>query len=275
MEIKNETSTVLEDIYHTHDNNIAVESGGKRDSKILLSIIVLAVIGIVFGFWRMGGILERPLHKITVADIRSSYSDTDIAQNLALFGETSQAQLSAKDTDGDGLNDYDEINVYKTSPYLEDMDSDGVSDFEEIKQGTNPNCLGNNCNIEPDAIVQGGEESADIAALNNGITEISPSYLRTLLEKSGIASSYIQQLTDKEILEVYYATVPPGTQINPLASNTNVSNTNTATPQGQDIQKMSPQELRSFLIKSGMSKEMLDNFSDDEILQVLKETAGQ
>ena len=111
MEIKNETSIVLEDIYHTHDNNIAVESGGKRDSKILLSIIVFAVIGIVFGFWRMGGILERPLHKITVADIRSSYSDTDIAQNLALFGETSQAQLSAKDTDGDGLNDYDEINV--------------------------------------------------------------------------------------------------------------------------------------------------------------------
>ena len=275
MEIKNETSIVLEDIYHTHDNNIAVESGGKRDSKILLSIIVLAVIGIVFGFWRMGGILERPLHKITVADIRSSYSDTDIAQNLALFGETSQAQLSAKDTDGDGLNDYDEINVYKTSPYLEDMDSDGVSDFEEIQQGTNPNCLGNNCNIEPEAFVQGGEESADIAALNNGITEISPSYLRTLLEKSGIASSYIQQLTDKEILEVYYATVPPGTQINPPASNTNVSNTNTAIPQDQDIQKMSPQELRSFLIKSGMSKEMLDNFSDDEILQVLKETTSQ
>ena len=150
-----------------------------------------------------------------------------------------------------------------------------VSDFEEIKQGTNPNCLGNNCNIEPEAMVQGGEESADIVALNNGITEISPSYLRTLLEKSGIASSYIQQLTDKEILEVYYATVPPGTQINPPASNTNVSNTNTAAPQGQDIQQMSPQELRSFLIKSGMSKEMLDNFSDDEILQVLKETTSQ
>lgn len=275
MQTKNESSTVLEDIYHTHIGNVRIENGKNSDSKILLGIIVFAVAGIIFGFWRMGGILQRPLHAITVADIRGSYSDTDIAQNLVISDTTNQTELMAQDTDGDSLSDYDEINIHKTSQYLEDTDSDGVSDFEEIQQGTNPNCLGNNCDREPQIAVPGAEAGADIGAQTNGIAEITPSYLRTLLQNSGIDQSYIQQLTDKEILDVYYATAAQGTQTSSPVADTNASNTNTTIPQGQDIQKMPPQELRAFLVKSGMSEEMLNNFSDAEILQVLKETTSQ
>ncbi len=36
------------------------------------------------------------------------------------------------DTDGDGISDYDEINIHDTSPYLEDSDGDGISDYDEI-----------------------------------------------------------------------------------------------------------------------------------------------
>ncbi|QQG52229.1 MAG: hypothetical protein HY931_02695 [Candidatus Falkowbacteria bacterium] len=51
-----------------------------------------------------------------------------------------------KDTDSDGLSDYDEFNVYQTSPYLEDSDSDGLADNVEVKNGTDANCpLGQNC----------------------------------------------------------------------------------------------------------------------------------
>lgn len=42
------------------------------------------------------------------------------------------------DTDGDGLNDYDEVNKYGTNPILVDTDTDGVSDGREIELGTNP-----------------------------------------------------------------------------------------------------------------------------------------
>ena len=34
-------------------------------------------------------------------------------------------EMKTKDTDGDGLNDYEESRVYQTSPYLADSDSDG------------------------------------------------------------------------------------------------------------------------------------------------------
>lgn len=42
------------------------------------------------------------------------------------------------DSDGDGLSDSDEINIYKTDPYKADTDGDGIPDGVEVAQGTNP-----------------------------------------------------------------------------------------------------------------------------------------
>lgn len=44
-----------------------------------------------------------------------------------------------KDSDGDTLSDYNEINKYATSPILSDTDMDGLTDDYEIKIGLNPN----------------------------------------------------------------------------------------------------------------------------------------
>ncbi|HMV65325.1 MAG TPA: hypothetical protein PKA64_00650 [Myxococcota bacterium] len=42
------------------------------------------------------------------------------------------------DTDGDGLNDFDELNVYETNPLSEDTDNDGDIDSMEIEFGLDP-----------------------------------------------------------------------------------------------------------------------------------------
>lgn len=61
-----------------------------------------------------------------------------------LTGDEKQQQemetLKKQDTDTDGLDDYNELYVYRTSPYLKDSDSDGTEDQAEITQGEDPNC---------------------------------------------------------------------------------------------------------------------------------------
>lgn len=42
------------------------------------------------------------------------------------------------DTDGDGINDGDEVNIYHTNPLLADTDGDGIKDGDEVAAGTNP-----------------------------------------------------------------------------------------------------------------------------------------
>ena len=42
------------------------------------------------------------------------------------------------DTDGDGLNDAEELSDYATIPLLADTDGDGVEDADEVTAGSNP-----------------------------------------------------------------------------------------------------------------------------------------
>src|SRR5690348_8570869 len=44
----------------------------------------------------------------------------------------SDKAAAQQDTDGDGLSDAEELNLYGTSPVLSDTDGDGFSDFQEI-----------------------------------------------------------------------------------------------------------------------------------------------
>ena len=51
----------------------------------------------------------------------------------------SDEELMERDSDGDGLSDYDEIYIYGTDPLNPDTDGDGLSDYDEIfLYGTDP-----------------------------------------------------------------------------------------------------------------------------------------
>jgi hypothetical protein len=62
--------------------------------------------------------------------------DSDGLDNLAEF------QLGAdpnnEDTDGDGLSDGEEVNIYNTNPVHADTDRDKIRDGEEVANNTNP-----------------------------------------------------------------------------------------------------------------------------------------
>lgn len=55
------------------------------------------------------------------------------------------------DTDGDGLSDRDEVELYESNPLLKDTDRDGNPDGDEVKNGYSPNGPGKLVTHEPPA----------------------------------------------------------------------------------------------------------------------------
>jgi hypothetical protein len=146
-------------------------------------------------------------------------------QGATQAGDTSG--LMAKDTDGDGLSDYDELNVYHTSPYIKDSDSDGIPDGKEVENGTDPNCPeGKDCGIplpanNPQALnVNMGDVNAAqndlnnldslFANLQNGNGNVPASdtaavaaQIRALLKQEGVGDNILNAIDDQTLIQMY------------------------------------------------------------------------
>ncbi len=126
-----------------------------------------------------------------------------------------------KDTDKDGLSDYDERNIYHTSPYLEDSDSDGLSDKEEVMGNNNPNCAaGTDCfdelndtiekvpkneTISSPLVGEVGDSTSIQYQNSNSLLggDVDPDFLRELLIKDGVDPRLINAITDDELMLMY------------------------------------------------------------------------
>lgn len=101
----------------------------------------------------------------------------DQTSDLAALFQNNEARLQQIDTDHDGLNDYEELNFYSTSPYLPDTDSDGISDKDEIAVGSDPNC-------------PSGQTCQSVSDLSKGSTgEISTPPVEPILPQSSATIS--------------------------------------------------------------------------------------
>ncbi len=93
------------------------------------------------------------------------------------------------DTDGDGLTDYEEVRIYGTDPLNPDTDFDGLTDFEEIRiHGTDP--------LNPDT--DGGGVSDGHEVLVDGTDPLDP------LDDLLLFELYIQFDYDKAIVRPEY-----------------------------------------------------------------------
>lgn len=179
-----------------------------------LLLVLLGISGLYFGFRYVERHLEKPFYSIL-------YYDGPTYQTL---DEQEQAQLEEQkntDTDGDELTDYEELYVYKTSPYLADSDSDGFTDSEEIASGNDPNCpTGKDCGnyyaaqdaIDPDDIVEGipnsGIETTNITFeseedVMNFLTQMSAEEIRQALIDSGVPAETVEAIPDDELVELF------------------------------------------------------------------------
>lgn len=171
-----------------------------------------------------------------------AYKDSgESAETGALTEDENSAEvLRNKDTDNDGLSDWDELNVYRTSPYLEDSDSDGFSDKKEIDSNNDPNCpTGRDCYnvgvVEGDkAVTSEGEagKSNDVSnellkqlgGLNVGNSDVSgapgeeelknilggqgdAASLRKMLLDAGTDANILKQISDADLIKAYQETL--------------------------------------------------------------------
>lgn len=189
-------------------------------------LIVLSVITLGLGFWQIGNTIRAPF-------IREDSNIVGANGRSPVQGEDEDIlALQQKDTDNDGLNDYEELYVYNTSPYLPDSDSDGFSDSEEIKSDNDPNCpAGQDCRgtaigktnedstgifgdgvfnpaaqvLQEDILGQqfGGDVSGDQAA-STALKNLTPDQIRQLLRDSGqIDEAALSQIDDATLMEVF------------------------------------------------------------------------
>lgn len=212
----------------------------KRDKVAFVSLACVTVIIIVLWIMQLQNNIIFPLYGGTTPEkIKQE------ALNAQASAAATDADLKNKDTDKDSLSDWDELNIYKTSPYLADSDSDGISDYDEIKKGTDPNCpTGQTCN---------GTSSLDAAT--NPTPDAQDALLNNLLNQA-VSNS-----------------VTP--EVSPVVTPNNSGKELTAEEKA-NFKKLlgdtkDPAVIRNFLLANGANPATINSVSDQDLQKVLDE----
>lgn len=199
-----------------------------KKERIIFSVLVFFGIAILFlGILQIYSNIRAPFIRQALEsqlNIATKLSQPQASFNTGVSDQLSPEELKLTDTDKDGLNDFDELNVYNTSPYLEDTDSDGILDKKEIEDQTDPNCpVGKQCdglstssNSNTNQPIDAGEQfnflpptgdaqSEALGGLLNG--DISTAEIRKILLNAGISQQVLDQFDDETLREVYMETL--------------------------------------------------------------------
>ncbi|MFA6107032.1 MAG: hypothetical protein WC745_05190 [Patescibacteria group bacterium] len=167
--------------------------------------------------------------------------------------------LKGKDTDKDGLNDYDELYVHKTSAYLEDSDSDGISDKKEIDANKDPNCPeGKECYQSPLVNSETGTE------INSGATGQDNEALSEMLKQYGA--------TDPGVLQT------PSTangSSSPASAQNSLNQSDSGLAQALASGQLDAKSLRELLVQYGMNEQALAGISDEQLMKSFGEVISQ
>ena len=197
---------------------------------------------VIFLFCAVGALVFAYLNvrEGVYAPFRVSIKDIQAKKDLLKDPAEEQIKLAKRiDTDGDGLSDWEEENVYHTSPYLWSTAGDNVPDNVKLAMGENPLCkLGEPCTPQamsfnlptttfpladitpPDVraslsdIVMGdsqvGEnirQAADEAGVNLDTTDMIPrdaALLRQALLQTGqVTAEQLDKVTDDQLLKYF------------------------------------------------------------------------
>jgi hypothetical protein len=171
-------------------------------------VIIVAMVALIGGSFYLWRTIAKPF-QVVYSGPRFLVGDEKEAAERARAQQT--------DTDGDGLSDFDETEIFFTSPYLADSDSDGQSDANEVKAGSDPNCLpGQQCAARNEdvgfaptpgfAAEQGAvaaQELERLQSLLNEYADATPAEVRVMLVDSGIPQAEVDSLDDEQVMAIF------------------------------------------------------------------------
>lgn len=241
-----------------------------KHDRIQLAVGAVGVVTLILGIWQIRNAIYIPLPQNS-ASANTNTSNEALLDDVALQDQL----LKTKDTDSDSLSDYDELNIYRTSAYLNDTDSDGITDNLEIQQGADPLCAKGSTCTPVQFISPGGADST------NPTSAPAPtaSEVRKLLKSQGATDADLAKYDDATLIELYNQVAGQA----PLADSTaqpaadgapSTSLSLTAEEKAQ-ISKLSGNALREFLIKSGADEKILRKFDDTTLQNLVKQILTQ
>lgn len=255
----------------------------QTQKRVFTTLVIVCFVALGFGAWHIRNQLVFPFTPKTDTNAETALEAQVIASGIDA--------LRDQDTDSDGLNDYDEIYIVKTSPYIADSDSDGIPDKEEYNQGTDPNCPeGENCNRTIIADDNTNQEILTELQPDDGPTDvttdpdnITADELRQILRDAGASEEDLSQISDEDLLQTYQEiqadrgadTTTETTDTNTAAATNTESDTADPSVTLDALSNFNADEIRQFLIDSGVPEDTLAEIDDDTLQAIFAESLDQ
>lgn len=208
------------------------------------------------------------------------------------------ADQKVQDSDSDGVNDFDEQFVYKTSPYLSDSDSDGITDGNEIASGSDPACAAgsicvavlNTNAVTTTNVATAGLNANSAASVLASLSDLPPAELRTQLQTMGVSQSVLDSIPDEELVATYqdalesYTNNPAAATANTAATaatTTNVdpyptlSSADTGVTSLEQLRNSNVSDIRTLLKANGATDEQLNSVDDATLQELFNETLDE
>jgi hypothetical protein len=215
-------------------------------------------------------------------NLRAKYGLLNL--NTANTNQVDLIKLKSQDSDLDGVDDYTEIYIYHTSPYLEDTDGDGISDKQEIFNGTNPNCPeGQDCsgagaewasvsnsNLNINSNQNQNLSNTNAVKINLPLGNLDANSLADLEAKllSGEMSLKDLGIDDPQLQNTLDQIRSGGLQAQDLSALNPEEKTQTL----ESLKNLTPDQIRQELIKRGMDKSQLDKIDDQTLKNLFLQT---
>lgn len=259
----------LSQFFERKADNAAERINHTPTNKLILIVLVLFAVGsVAIGALQVKAFLDKPFFSDSLVEdkgkIRGPLGMIDYIREQK---QTNDAitKMQGRDTDGDGLNDYDEVYVYHTNPYTKFTNGGDKSDKELVDSGEWKNgCIGTNCDSsagESTTTVSNANLASPDTATNIVTTLANPVNTSVTTGIDGLVPISNINMTSVAIKELTAQLLASG-QLSQLTVEQKAE-------LRTYFQNITTQDLRLMLVNQGFEQQKLDMLSDADIQQII------